>query len=354
LNPSAGTYKWDYIDLWIDAAKSHGVSDILYTFGRVPQWASSLPDQTTCGSRAGDNAPPSDLNSDGNGTDQVWRNFVTALVTHAAGRIRYWELWNEPSYCGFWTGTNDQMVRMAKDAYQIIHSIDPNAVVLSPAPAGPVSYPPSIWMGPYLAAGGGNYADVISFHGPDPLSGPATAEDVVPVVRGLRKVMESYGVASKPLWDTEGNWGTSANISDPQQQAAFLARYYILHCSLGVQRLYWYGWNNDSFGTLWDRPHRLRPAGLAYEQVFKWMVGSRVTRPCTADRDATWICELNNGESRIMWRAGTVHSTTAPYPSQSVEDIRGNVQWASNALEVGPSPIMVRRQRSNLSPVPGP
>lgn len=347
LNPSAGIYDFSYIDLWISAAQSHGVSDILYTFGRVPQWASSLPNQASCGAASGNNAPPSDLNRDGSGADQLWQNFVAALVTHAAGRIKYWELWNEPSYCGFWTGSNDQMIRMAKDAYRIIHSIDPNAVVLSPAPEGPISYPPSLWMGPYLAAGGGNYADVISFHGPDPLSGPAVAEDIVVIVQNLRKVMASYGAASKQLWDTEGNWGSSTNLSDPQEQAAFLARYYILHCSLGVQRLYWYGWNNQSFGTLWDSSHHLHPAALAYEQVFKWVVGSKITRPCVLGRDATWICEMNAG-SRIMWSASTVHRTTAPYRFQSVEDLQGNVQSNPSMLEVGPSPIMVRQMSGNF------
>ena len=56
-------------------------------------------------------APPSSMS--------YWDNYVTAIATHAAGRIKYWELWNEPNeatYCG----DMPTIITMAQHAYQII------------------------------------------------------------------------------------------------------------------------------------------------------------------------------------------------------------------------------------------
>ena len=51
-----------------------------------------------------------------------------------------------------------QLVRMAKDAREVILSIDPQAVMLTPPSHGP-------WQTLYFAAGGPQYADVITYHG---------------------------------------------------------------------------------------------------------------------------------------------------------------------------------------------
>ncbi len=80
---------------------------------------------------------------------------MTAVVTHAAGKIKVWEIWNEPTVPGYWQGTNQQMLRLAQDAYGIIKAIDPNALVTTPAPSTGINGVAN-WMGPYLALGGGN------------------------------------------------------------------------------------------------------------------------------------------------------------------------------------------------------
>lgn len=63
------------------------------------------------------------------------------------------------------------MVRLAKDAYHIIKSIDPRAVVLPPGPSAHGYQPRGItspiqpkWMEGYLQAGGDSFADGDSWH----------------------------------------------------------------------------------------------------------------------------------------------------------------------------------------------
>jgi len=52
-------------------------------------------------------------------------DFVRALATHAAGRIKNWEIWNEANRPESWTGSIPQLLDMAKRAKAIIQAIDP-------------------------------------------------------------------------------------------------------------------------------------------------------------------------------------------------------------------------------------
>lgn len=60
----------------------------------------------------------------------AWRAHVSEAVMRAAGRVGYWEVWNEPVYS---KATPKQMADYAGEAYSIIKQGDPSAVVLSPS-----------------------------------------------------------------------------------------------------------------------------------------------------------------------------------------------------------------------------
>ncbi len=62
--------------------------------------------------------------------DESWINYVSTVVQHYKGRIRLYEIWNEPDL-GFWLGTTDEYIHILRLAYDEIHKADPNALVLS-------------------------------------------------------------------------------------------------------------------------------------------------------------------------------------------------------------------------------
>lgn len=73
----------------------------------------------------------------------------------------------------------------------------------------------------------------------------------------------------------------------------------MLHWSVGVARFYWYESNNRTDGALWiPNPHdpglpgTLLKPGIAYAQLFHWLVGGRMTSACRA-QGTIWTCELN-------------------------------------------------------------
>ena len=338
LNPSQGNYDWAALDSWLALAQSHRV-DVLYSFGGTPTWASSNP-TGTCAYNLGGCYAPANM--------QDWDDFVRALVTHSAGRIKYWELWNEADLQEFWSGGTPTLVTMTQHAYDIIKSVDPTAIVLTPSSTGsPADV--STWMNQYFAAGGGSFADVVAFHG-YPIGSPAVPEFVNDIVGSVTRVMAAYGYGAKPIWDTEASWGKDSVLPNQDAQAAYLARNYLLHWSLGVQRFYWYAWNDTVYGTLWDMSaNTMREPATAYGEIYKWLVGATMSTPCAMSSDSVWSCGLTRPggyEATVLWNSSVTFPDTAPVTIdrqfQQYRDLNGGVVPISGAtVPVGSKPILL-------------
>ncbi|HKS75181.1 MAG TPA: cellulase family glycosylhydrolase [Terriglobales bacterium] len=364
INYAPGVFDFTNIDTWIGISHARHI-DLIYTFGQVPGWASSNPG-LVCGNNGsplGSCAPPNDLNSDGTGTNQHWKDFVTAVVTHAAGQIKYWEIWNEPTVSGYWQGTNQQMLRLAQDAYTIIKSADPNALVATPSPSTGITGVAG-WMGPYLGLGGGKYADIIAFHAYSYVNQPGVypqPEDIVPLINNLKSVLAANAQAQKPLWCTEGDWGmTNVNgFTDQDLHAAYLARHYLLQESEGVARYYWYAWDNGFSGGLpdglWVPNSGITLPGTAYQQVENWLVGATSTSQCST-QGTVWTCNYtrsNGYQAEAIWDTsqacsnGVCSTSSQPASSQYLHyrDLAGNTtQINGGTVPVGAKPILLENQ----------
>jgi len=324
INTSKGVYDWTLLDQRLSDAHVHG-ADLLYDMGMTPVWAqcgtstaSSCVQTSGCafagtsyGAGPGQCYWPADLNPDGTGTNQHWKDWVTAVATHSVnsgtGHIKYYEIWNEPNDTGFWRGTTAQLVRMAQDAACIIKGIgpgctnvgiDPKALMVTPAPTLGGSAI-STWMLGYLGAGGTQVSDVIAFHGYN----GTNAEKIVTLVSTLRdNALITFNQTSKPLFDTEFSWGLNVVFPDQDERAGFVGRSLLLHWSSGVNRLYWYSW--DSSGTMWSETSTSGcttpdasgvgftcKSGLAFAQVQNWLVGATLSQACSVN-GTVWTCGL--------------------------------------------------------------
>ena len=358
LNPSEGTYDWTELNNWLNIAAQNAKTDLIYTFGVVPQWASSKPNDQTCvsdGSLPGSCDAPKDVNPDGTGTDQLFQNFVRALVAQAAGKIKYWELWNEPDCPYEWNGTMAQLVRMAKDAYAIIKAADPTALVLTPSSvdAGP-GKSIDIWLPAYIAAGGGNYADIVAFHG---YINPALGQAPEAITGTVDQVTSSLSgaLATKPVWNTEGGWTQNSNLPNADMQAGFVARMYLMQWFKGVGRFYWFQYGNTDTGSFWTSAG-LDPAGIAYGQVYDWLVGATLSGPCTA-AGTVWSCPFTKPggiKDMAVWDASKTctgnNCKTSNYTPSSVYTKYANlagdvVSFAPGAtIQIGDEPILLENK----------
>jgi hypothetical protein len=337
VNRSAYSYDFTNLDAFIALNRARG-ADIIYTFGRTPSWASSQPNAPGFYS-PGECAPPTEMST--------WDNFVTAIATHAAGQIKYWEIWNEPDLTGTYCGDIPTMVTMAQHASQIIKGIDPSAIILSP---GVTSVQGPAWLDSFLSGGAADSVDVIAFHG---YSG-ADAEDIVDVISSYKTVMAANGVAAKPMWDTESSWG-GANTLTSSQQVGFVAKYYLLHWSQGVSRFVWYAYDPGIWGGLTIADGGETPAAASYSQVHQWMVGAFMATPCAADPVGIWTCTLTRPggyTAEAVWISNTTASFTVPAQYAVYRDLTGAIHTISgNTLTVGDQPILL--ETTDLSSLAG-
>ena len=234
LNVAKGKYDFTRLDTWIEFAQAHH-AEIIYTCGHTPNWA------TLDGT---DVEPPTDL--------RYWDDFIQAIASHVGGKIKYWEMWNEPNAPNFWRGKTSDLVTMTSRARRIILSIDPSAKILSPAPAGGRgdSSEAAPWLNDFFTAGGGEFIDIVTFHGYLPGQPP---ESIVGTLQAIRRVMKQHEVKASEIWDTESSWGRIEDLPNLEQQTDFEARHYLLHWAAGATRNCFYGWDSGRWGGLTDR-----------------------------------------------------------------------------------------------------
>lgn len=338
INTANGVFDFTGLDTFLDNAESKNM-DVLYTFGDTPQFAAVTTPPGTC-LQAGPYscAPPIDVNTDGTGTDAYFQAFVTALVTHAAGRIAYYELWNEPDCNCFWAGNTAQLVRMGRDAAAIIRSLDPNAKILSPSAHGPTM---ATWFDGYVAAGGTANFDIVNVHMRGENSANASPEAFLTVWGQVQTEVQARNLTSLPIWDDEHGI-LSGQLTDPDELAGYDARSAILRAGVGVQRQYIYMWDSIA-------PYGLQgnESGTAWDQVAGWLIGHAIS-PCVAS-GTVYTCQVDDG--LIVWDAaqtcsnGTCTTSNYTYPTKYVwyrDMTNGNdIALTGSTVPIGYKPIFL-------------
>ncbi len=384
IETSRGVFDFSLYDQYAAIAPREGASKNIavmdLTLGMSPRWAVS--DQSTCRTAPDGTvicqAPPDNIAD--------WQAFITALVNHYNGSssaqpyIKYYEIWNEWNVVdadnGFWSGTVQQLVNLEQTACTIIHAQAATfSFVLTPSTVGPANTsnaaaPQSLQQ--FFTAGGNNCIDGVSFHGnlglvtlnPYPLPGEGCQGSgcngtIVQIVNSYRQIMNQNGfAASIPLFDTEGGF-ESANITDADQRAAWLAQFYALQGGLfnsdQLQWVSWFTWGAPGVaGNIETASQTPDTAGVAYNQLYNWLLG-RLPAPCSQS-GTTWTCGLtgsSNYQAQIMWddsqtcNNGKCSTQTQAIPSwvTNARDLAGNpVQITNGTVPVGLKPIIVENQ----------
>jgi hypothetical protein len=335
LEPERGRWNWELLDKYVGMSQQHHL-EILMPLAYTPRWASSTPDAATDvqqGNPPGLSGMPRDM--------EDWRTFVRMVATRYKGRIRNWEIWNEPNRPQSFTGTVDQMVDLTREASTILKQIDPGCTVVSPAATEQrgVKY-----LDDFLAKGGGRWVDAIGFHfyvGKD-----GQPEAMVPLIETVKRTMEAHGAGSKPLWDTEAGW-LGADPFALATQAAYPARAYILQWAAGVSRFYWFAWEIHTPIALVGRDNgTLTAAGTALATLQTWMTGAVLTR-CAAGNGGVWTCDLTRGAttSHLAWSAHgdtTLHIPKA-WQAHEVSTFDGRSSKAdSDSVSIGEQPVLIQ------------
>ncbi len=309
VEPEPGVYKFDAFDTQIALAAEHGVEPF-YTFGQTPRWASRSPDEKHAwGMGAG--AMPKDIAD--------WKRYVETIISRYKGRIRTYEVWNEPKYrdllgkCPgaiFFCGTAEELVALTKVASEAIRRLDPTARLATPGFTDGLHGVKR--LDDYLGAGGAKYVDLISFH-----FYSLEPEEAIGVYRALIQVMKKHGLEKLAVWDTEHgyliqnqdnkvvaayNIGPNSVVFSPDDASVMLARVHIIEASLGIERIVWYSWDNARMGVLGVLDNRPSVMADAYAVLRRWLIGSMVSCNDRAE-SGIMICSLGRAgrQANIYW-----------------------------------------------------
>jgi hypothetical protein len=410
FEPTAGNFDFSQIDAWLALLKRHGISEAIYTFGVTPQWASSNPTDVNCDFHiAGGCYLPPDLKPNGTGTNATMKAAIRALAAHVNqatylqthAHVKYWEPWNEwyrnpymPSYANCDTGagrcsihaTYAQMVRWTEDMRCTITgtgSVNGAACKATPLDSSAVIITPSTTAGngavmqnflycnanPPAAAlcttgsRGSAAVGVINVHSYQ-TGGIGSAIGLLNEVNTYKRLL-SAADKSKPIWSDEGGWGKNGNLPDPDEQAAFVAEYYLYGLQAGLSQAYWYEWDNgykshpprgNAWGTLWTKPGGTTRAGAAYDQVYKWLVDATPASPFCTQSGHLWMCTLTRSggyQAAAVWDTSqSCSSGTCTVAKQIVgaqylyyKDLGGKAHVISDHIvPVGLRPILLENQ----------
>ena len=387
LNPSQGVFDFTNLDADLALAYSKGTTEGMYTLARTPPWATSKPNDTSCnypstsvGGGNGECDAPSDLNTDGSGTNAIWKAWITAIATHANdptylkthAHIRYWEIWNEPDTAAFYAGTIAQLARMTEDANCIItgrgvvhehgdgtattctaSAIDPDAkIVMASAHAKAVALQyganelycndsPAAYQLPCPNPKNAiaTAVDIINFHmkpgnetGNDCEGAACTPENAMKMyVDNVKGILQPAELA-KPLWNGEASYSKSGFVDayvDPDMAASFMPRFWLIDASLGISGHAWYSEKNTP-----------AQATTALNQTIAFMVGATITSACTPTGNV-YACGVKTKDGQdhlVVWDSSKSCSagscTTASYAVDSKWTTYRDLTTASTAQNI--------------------
>ncbi len=195
---------WEKYDRIVELAQEYGL-EIIARLDNPPAWSRAK------GDALGTFAPPDDLNDFG--------DFVYAVVSRYRGRIRYYQIWNEPNIYPEWGEQPVDPVaytQLLKVGYSRAKEADPEAVIISAGLApttemGPKNLSDLVFLQEMYDAGAKGYFDIISVQGYGLWTGPDDRR-VDPSRTNfsrpqlIREIMVRNGDADKPIWAGEVGW----------------------------------------------------------------------------------------------------------------------------------------------------
>jgi len=221
------TSTWQKYDFIVEQAAEHGL-ELIVRLDRPPAWArqaatatSEVQQALAAGREV--TGPPDD--------PQDYAAFVAAVAERYRGKLRFFQLWNEPNLPGEWNYRRQdpaEFVALLRTARERLLAANPQAVVVFPALSPTDGRGDGVNDLEYLQgvydAGGGELFDIMSAQlyglgqppgehryirpGPSLLQPIDLRADVGRVVL-LREVMERNGDDRKAVWVSELGWNSA-------------------------------------------------------------------------------------------------------------------------------------------------
>lgn len=353
LEPARGQWRWEALDRAVADAQAHGVEPLL-TLGFTPDWAARRKAFAPTPHEGHAAFAPRELDD--------WRRYVSAVAQRYRGRIRWYELWNEPHFSetdridyGFGV---DDMVQLARVAREALRAVDPANRLVSFSPPGAQRGIRRLEL--FFERGGGAFVDAVGFHF---YTTPPAPEAIATLTAQLRAVMRAHGLARLPIWNTEAGYMTEdaehgiapgpVNRHGDRwlrldEAAAYTARSLIVARDAGLARWYGYAWAVRGYQLSRDAGRAASPAGEAWATTRRWLLGRRL-QPCTRPAPALWRCTLVRPEdgatAELVWRSDDRPQAVDAGAAGWVETLQGETLpvGPGRQVSIGAAPLLLKR-----------
>jgi polysaccharide biosynthesis protein PslG len=240
-----GRSAWDKYDDIVSLAERNGM-ELIVRVSTPPSWSRSQ------GDAVGTLAPPDNYDDFG--------DFVYTLVSRYKGRIRFYQLWNEPNIYPEWGSypiSPEDYTRLLKIGATRARQADPNVVIICGALAStialqPAASPPNNGLNDLLFlqrmydAGAGPYFDIMAMQAYGLWSGP-TDHRMHPRVMNygrpqyVRDLMVKNGDAGKAIWISEMAWNAVPDDAPDKRFGQVSLEQQGRYAQLAYQRA-WHEW----------------------------------------------------------------------------------------------------------------
>jgi hypothetical protein len=228
IQPQKNVWNWQALDQLVDLYGQAGV-EIQALLGYCPKWAAPIEKQHSRDWMDWSRGAP-DLDA--------FSRYAYRAAKRYDGRIRYWEVWNEPDI-GFFRGTLDEYLAMLKTASDSVKKASPSAKVLTGGFAGMDHPHRKKDFQKQVLVQGEKHVDIHAFHAHGNFSSFARTID------GKFLPMRRENAVRQPWYANE----TAVTSMDGAQkmQAETLYKKFLFSWSRGAIGYNWYDLRNDGF-----------------------------------------------------------------------------------------------------------
>ncbi len=325
LEPAAGEWIWATLDKQLDYLAAQGM---------------------TCGGILHGNARWNKLDRPGTlpvNNLPAWSNYVAQVVAHCRGRVKFWEVWNEPPNFTGRDQTPADYARLVVSSYNAAKAADPTCQIGLAAKSVHVNYLEQV-----IKAGAKSHFDFITLHPYEVLDGIANKAgteavflNIVPVVRKMLAAQDPAR-ANVPIIFTELGCDSRKGA---EVQAHALVKAYVLGIAQGVTCLQWFEGRDGDSGPLGllDRAGQPRPAYTALAQLLQHLGQHPVYLGWVLlnEKNYGFVFQGAQGTVLAAWSPqGVPDAVTMGQEVQSVDPLTGKTS-AAHALNLTAAPLLV-------------
>jgi hypothetical protein len=281
--------------------------------------------------------------------------FTKRLAQHYKGRVKAWEIWNEPDIPHFWPDLGDTLAGLQKAAYLGFKAGDPDLMILqSSFCRGYCNFDECL-----MESGAKDYFDIFNWH-------VYAAPESYPKVLGqYLELLGRYGCADRPVWLSEAGIrveatepGGELNAAAERAQAEFVPKCFAYSLAAGTDRAFFFIYpyyleRGVQFGSM-RRDLSPRPGFIAIAAAVDLLGEAKYLGQYPLEKASALAFETPRGKVLVVW-SEKPQSVEFPAPAAvKVADLFGRetdsvLSKGRLRLTAGPAPQYVIGLGDDLS-----